>query len=78
MVGCVDALEASGAERQFGYPNGPKSLVPAKAMIPSKLAKLEEWKRWKVDLDDYAEASMTSLKDALRLVKEEDGDYGEA
>ena len=71
LAGRVDALEARGAEGQYVYPYNPKSLVPAKAMVPSKLAKLEEWKRWRVGLEDYAEASLFGLKGALRTVKAE-------
>ena len=52
LTGRVDTLEARGGDAQFGQTNSPKSLVPAKAMVPAKLAKLEEWKRWKVDLED--------------------------
>ena len=77
LAGRVDTLEAKGAAEQYGNPYNQKSLVPAKAMVPTKLAKVDEWKRWKVDLEEYAEASMIHLKEALRLVKAEDGDYGE-
>ena len=44
LAGRVDTLEAKGAAEQYGYPYNQKSLVPAKAMVPSKLAKVEEWK----------------------------------
>ena len=72
------ANRAISGDGQYGQPYSPKSLLPAKAMVPAKLAKLEEWKRWKVDLEDYAEDSLLHLKDALHVVKAEEGDYGEA
>ena len=66
LAGRVDTLEAKSTSEQYGYPHSPKSLVPAKAMVPNKLAKVEEWKRWRIDLEDYAEASMTHFKQALK------------
>jgi hypothetical protein len=77
LTGRVDTLEAKGTSEQYGQLYSSKSLVPAKAMVPSKLSKLEDWKRWKIDVEDYAEASREFLKDAVRLVKAEDGDYEE-
>ena len=41
LTGRVATLEANSAERQFGQPNSPKSLVPAKAMIPSSSPSLK-------------------------------------
>ena len=80
LTGRVNALAtaANRDERQFGYPDSPKSLVPAKHMVPSKLSKLEDWKPGRVDLEDYVEASMLHLKEALRAVKAEEGEYDEA
>ena len=75
LTGRVGVLEAKDSEGQFGYPGSSKSLVPAKHMVPSKLSKVEEWKRWKVDLEDYAEACLRHLKGALQAVKSEEGDY---
>ena len=66
----------AGGEGRFGYPSGPKNLVPAKHMVPGKLSKPEDWKRWKVDIEDYVEASVQHLKEALKTVKtEEEGEY---
>ena len=46
-------LETGAAdEGRFGYPSGPKNLVPAKYMVPGKLGKPKDWKRWKVDIED--------------------------
>ena len=38
-------------------------------MLPAKVSKVDTWKQWKVDVEDYAEASMAGLKRALREVK---------
>ena len=80
LAGRVQDLEnaSNRDDRQFGHPDSQKSLVPAKQMVPSKLSKVEEWKRWRIDLEDYAEASMRHLKEALRAVKSEEGEYDEA
>ena len=44
-------------------------------MVPSKLNKVEDWKHWKIDLEDYVEASVNGLKEALKAVKAEEGFY---
>ena len=47
-------------------------------MVPGKLGKAEDWKRWKVDIEDHAEASVQHLKEALKIVKtDEEGEYDE-
>ena len=50
----VNSLEGENKDGngQYGLPYGPKSLVPAKCMVPAKLSKVEDWKRWKSDLED--------------------------
>lgn len=53
-----------------------KSLVQAKHMLPSKLTKADEWRRWRIDIEDFAEAPSKGLKEVLKLVaKTNDGDY---
>ena len=55
--------------------NNPKHLVQAKHMLPSKLSKAEDWRRWRTDVEDFAEASVPGLKAALRTVaRASDGD----
>lgn len=68
LSGRVGTLEESvnrGGER-LGYPSGLKSLVPVKHMVPTELNKVKDWERWKIDLDDYFEASVNGLKEALK------------
>ena len=73
-------VEAAGAgeEGRSWYQGGPKNLAPAIQMVPGKLGKAKEWKRWKIDIEDYAEASIPHLKEALKVVKVEgEGEYNE-
>ena len=66
--------EDSGSVSREG--NNPKHFVQAKHMLPSKLSKAEDWRRWRIDVEDFAEASVPGLKSALRTVaKTSDGDY---
>lgn len=76
LSGRVGALEETeNREGRLGYPSGSQTPVPAKHMVPAKLNKVDDWMRWKIDLEEYAEASMNGLKEALKAVKAEEGFY---
>lgn len=76
-MAALEAAERTDDDGRFGYPSGPKNMVPAKSMVPAKPGKMEEWKRRRVDLEDYAEASLQLLKEALKLVRAQNVDYDE-
>ena len=75
LMGRVAKLEEDGGSVPREG-NNPKHLVQARHMLPSKLSKAEGWRRWRLDVEDFAEASVPGLKSALRTVaKTSDGDY---
>ena len=60
-------VEASGEGGRKG-----KSLIHPKNMSPDKLAKQEDWKSWKSDVEDYCEENFPGMKDILERIAKAD------
>ena len=54
-----------------------KGLIPPKNILPDKLAKTEEWKGWKSDVEDYCEENFPGMKEMLEKVKKSETEVNE-
>lgn len=57
-------VEASSTQRSH------KTLLNMKDMKPNVLEKDEQWRRWKSDVEDYAEETFVGMKEIMDKVKE--------
>ena len=55
-----------------------KTLMNTKDMKPSVLNKDDEWRRWKSDIEDYAEEVFQGMKDMLDKAKGAENEISEA
>ena len=54
-----------------------RGLNKAKDFLPAVLAKLEEWKAWQSDVEDYCEEQLAGMKEELKHVKKSDTEVDE-
>ncbi len=66
----VDSTAVDGSSAvAVGRGGGPRSLSLAKHMLPEKLAKEDQWQRWRVSLEQYAEETQAGMKQKLEEVR---------
>jgi hypothetical protein len=69
MARRIEEVEKYGGKGGGGK---QKSLINVKDMKLNKLEKNDEWKRWKADLEDYAEEIFPGIRDILDSIKDRD------
>ena len=62
-------VEKVVGNREMGKDGKRKSLIQAKDLVPDKLAKQEEWKTWRSDVEDYCEEQQEEMKAMLEKVR---------
>ena len=81
VVNAVKNIEGrmQGVERNQGslQQQERRTLLNPKNMLPKELAKEDDWRRWKSDVEDYAEETFDGMKDFLEQVRCEDNPIDE-